>query len=123
MRPDPVLILEVAAGGAVARQLEHDPPGSVRDGAAVLVRLEADEAGRLEAPDVGEVVLSVLSPETFAREPDEVRRVIARAGTGTEPLVIVVEAASELRAQELEPIVEAARHSRRPVVLRVTGDG
>ena len=59
------------------------------------------------------------SPETLAREVDEVRRVIAGAGTGVEPLVIVVEAAEELRDEELAGVIEAAGHTERAVILRV----
>jgi hypothetical protein len=113
------LILQVAAGGAVARQLERDgPPGDV----AVDTR-PADENGRIEPPEVGRIVLSVPSPETFTREPDEVRRVIDRAGAGDEPLVVVVEAADELRPDELAVVLEAADRSPRSVILRVVGDG
>jgi hypothetical protein len=78
-----------------------------------------DSQGNLEPPAVGEVVLSVLSPETLAREADEVRRVITRAGSGVEPLILEVEAAEELREDELAPVLEAARHTSRPVVLRI----
>lgn len=78
-----------------------------------------DEEGNLEAAAAGEVVLSVPSPETLSREAGEVRRVIERAGTGVEPLVVVVEAAEELREEELAAVVEAAGHNDRPVILRV----
>jgi hypothetical protein len=67
-------------------------------------------------------VLSVPSPETLAREADEVRRVITHAASGVEPLVIEVEAAEELRDEELAPILEAARHTARPVILRIIRD-
>ena len=62
------------------------------------------------------------SPEALAREADEVRRVIAHAGTGVQPLVVVVEAAEELRDDELAAVLEAAGHAPRPVVLRVLRD-
>ena len=45
--------------------------------------------------------------------------VIDRAGTGTEPLVIVIDDAEELRDEELAPLVQAAARSSRPVILRV----
>jgi hypothetical protein len=64
-------------------------------------------------------VLSVPSPESLAREADEVRRVIGLAGTGVEPLVLVVEAAEELREEELASVVEATSHAERPVIMRI----
>ena len=73
-------------------------------------------------PTAGEVVLSVPSPEGLAREAGELRRVIARAGTGVEPLVLVVEAAEELREDELAAILEAAGHTSRAVILRIMRD-
>jgi hypothetical protein len=82
-----------------------------------------DAEGNLEPPDTGEVVMSVPSPETFAREPDEVRRVIERAGHGVEPLVVVVEAAEEMREEEVAAVVAAAERSSRPVILRVIRNG
>jgi hypothetical protein len=63
--------------------------------------------------------MSVLSPEALARDPEEVRRVLARAGTGIEPLVVEVEAAEELRDDELAAVLEATAHAPRPVILRV----
>jgi len=68
-------------------------------------------------------VLSVPSPETLSREPDEVRRVIDAAGNGPEPLVVVVEAADELRGDELAVVLDAADRTSRAVILRVVGDG
>jgi hypothetical protein len=112
------LIIQVARGGAVARRLERDRPADI----AVDTR-PADESGRIVPPDAGRIVLSVPSPETFTREPDEVRRVIDRAGAGDEPLVVVVEAADELRPDELAVVLDAADRSPRTVILRVVGDG
>ena len=63
--------------------------------------------------------MSVPSPEGLAREAGEVRRVIAQAGTGAEPLVVEVEAAEELREEELTAVLEAAGHTSRPVILRI----
>jgi hypothetical protein len=123
MASQPSLIVEVPRGGAVDRQLSADPAPSVASGDVAVVRLPADAAGRLDAPDAGEVVLSVLSPEALVRERDEVERVVARAGTGDEPLVVVIEAAEELREDELAVIADAARRSRRSVILRVIADG
>ena len=92
-------------------------------GEVVVEALPGDEEGRLIPPEAGEVVLSVPSPETLTREADDVRRVIGQAGTGTEPLVILVEAADELREEELEAALEAAERTARPVILRVIADG
>jgi hypothetical protein len=117
------LVVQVARGGAVERQLAAHPPPSVAGGEVVVSVLPADAAGVLEPPAAGQVVLSVPSPETLAREADSVREVIARAGSGVEPLVIVVEAADELREEELAAVVEAAGHASRPAILRVMRDG
>ena len=86
-----------------------------------MTALAADPQGALEPPDGGEVVLSVPSPEALPREADEVRRVISRAGTatGTEPLILVIETAEELREEELASVLEAAVHLKRPLILRV----
>ena len=115
--PEPRLIIQVPHGGALERQLKLEPPPSV---ASDEVQVGATDAeGNLEPPDAGEVVLSVSSPEALAREGAEVQRVIAHAGTGIEPLVLVVEAAEGLREEELTAVVEAAGHTSRPVILRV----
>jgi len=120
---EPKLIIQVPRGGAVDRQLDADPPQSVTDGDVVVVAGPTDAAGHLEPPAAGEVVMSLPSPEALAREADEVRRVLAHAGTGVEPLVVVVEAAEELREDELAAVLEAAEHATRAVILRVLRDG
>jgi len=123
MAREPSLIVQIPRDSEVDRQLRQDPPAAVADG-EILVEIGAtDEEGNLEPPLGGEVVLSVPSPEALARQADEVRRVIAHAGTGEEPLVVVVEAAEELRDEELAPVVEAAGHTSRPVILRVIRNG
>jgi hypothetical protein len=104
------------------RQLRREPPASVSDGEVVVEPLATDAAGRLDAPEGGQVVMSVLSPEALVRERDELHRTIERAETSTEPVVVVVEAAEELRDEELEAVLEAARRSRRSVILRVEGE-
>ena len=123
MAREPKLIIQVPRGGAVDRQLSAEPPQSVTDGAVVVVAGPTDAAGHLEPPAAGEVVMSVPSPEALSREVDEVRRVIERAGTGVEPLVVVVDAAEELREDELAAVLEAAEHPSRAVILRVLRDG
>ncbi len=122
MADGPALIIQVARGGAVDRQLGLERPQSVTSGDAVVEAGPADEAGALVPPDHGEVVLSVPSPEALAREHDEVRRVIREAGQGVEPLVVEVEAAEEVRDEELAPVVEAAKEGPRPVILRIIRD-
>ena len=119
----PWLIVQFATGGAVDRDLQANPLASVASGQIALEAGPADAHGFLEPPPGGEVVLSYPSPESLRREADEVRHVIARAGRGEEPLVVVVEAAEELREEELVPLVEGAEHSERPVILRIMGDG
>jgi hypothetical protein len=121
--PDgPRLILQVPRGSAVERQLSADPLASIVSG-DVLLQIElADTEGNLESPGAGEVVLSVPSPEAFEREADEVRRVIGQAGTGTEPLVVVVEAAEELRETDLAPLLDGAAHTSRAVIVRIIRD-
>lgn len=113
------LIIQVPRGGAIERQLRVQPPPSVT-GDEVVVEIGATDAeGNLEPPARGEVVLAVPSPEALPRQAREVRSVIAQAGTGVEPLVIVVEAAEELREEELAGVLEAVGHSSRAVILRV----
>jgi hypothetical protein len=85
----------------------------------VVEGVPTDQRGVLEPLDVGDVVLSVPSPESLRREPENVRRVVDGAGAGSEPLVIEIEAAEELRADELAALVEAARDAPRTVLVRV----
>jgi hypothetical protein len=117
------VIVQVPRGGAVDRQLSAQPPPSVIEGEVVVEAGPIDAEGHLEPPAAGQVVLSVLSPEALARDADDVRRVIEMAGTGVEPLVVVVEAADELRVEELAAVIEAAGHTSRVVILRVLRDG
>jgi hypothetical protein len=119
MAERPRLVIQVPRGSAAEQQLAATPAG----GEVVVSVLPADAEGVLEPPAAGQVVLSVPSPEALAREAAEVRRVLVAAGTGDEPLVVVVEAAEELREDELAAVVEAAAHAPRPVILRVMRDG
>jgi hypothetical protein len=123
MASQPSVVVQLAQGGAVDQQLRREPAPSVARGDVAVVHLPADAAGRLEAPDGGEVVMSVLAPDALVHEQEELRRVLHGAGAGSEPLVIVVEAAEELREDELGALLDAARHSRRDVILRIVGDG
>ena len=122
MAREPTLIIQLARGGAVDRQLSAQPPQTVAGGEVVVDHGPTDAQGHLEAPAAGKVVLSLPSPEGLAREAAEVRRVISGAGSGVEPLVIVVEAAEELREDELAAVVDAAGHTSRAVILRILRD-
>ena len=123
MAYQPKLIVQVPRGSAVERQLTTSPPESLARGEIVVETGYTTADGHLEPPEAGTVVLSVPSPEALAREADEVRQVLAHAGPGVEPLVVVVEAAEELRDDELAAVLEAAGHAPRPVILRVIRDG
>jgi hypothetical protein len=123
MAHQPKLIIQVARGSAVERQLATSPPQAPGGGEVVVETGYTTADGHLEPPEAGQVVLSVPSPESLAREADEVRRVIEHAGTGVEPLVVEVQAAEELRDDELAAVLEAAGHAPRPVILRVMRNG
>jgi hypothetical protein len=123
MHPDPRLIIQLPGGGAVERQLGAQPLPSVASGEAVVEAGPTDAQGNLEAPAAGQIVFSVPSPEGLQREADEVRRVVSQAGTGAEPLVVVVEAADELREEEIAAVLQAAGHTSRAVILRIVRDG
>jgi hypothetical protein len=118
----PKLIIQVPQASRVELQLAADPPPSVASGDAFVEVAPADEEGKLEPPAVGQVVLTMPSPEGLAREADTVRRVVGGAGTGTEPLVVVLDVAEELRDEELAALLEAAGHAPRPVILRIIAD-
>ena len=122
MTDQPRLIIQLPRGSAVERQLSAQEPRSVASGDVVVEVGPTDAEGHLEAPAAGQVVLSLLSPEALEREADEVRRVIGQAGTGVEPLVVVVEAAEELREDKLAAILDAASHTSRAVILRIIRD-
>jgi hypothetical protein len=122
MAHQPTLIIQLPRGGAVDRQLSAQAPESVASGEVVIEDGPTDTEGHLEPPAAGQVVFSVLSPEALEREAGEVRRVIGQAGTGVEPLVVVVEAAEELREEELSAVLDAASHTSRVVILRIMGD-
>jgi hypothetical protein len=109
----------VPRGSAVEQQLREDPP-AVLDQFGVLVQTGVTDAhGVLEPPTGGETVLSVPSPEELARQAEDVHRVLREAGTGTEPLVVVIQAAEALLQEELAPLIEAAARGSRPVIVRV----
>ena len=113
------MIIQVPGGSAVERQLREDPPPAAASPQVLVQTGETDPEGSLEPPSSGEVVLSLPAPEGLERQADDVRRVLGRNRTGTQPLVVVVEAAEELRQEELAPLVAAAERNERPVILRI----
>jgi hypothetical protein len=121
--PDlPRLIVQLPRDGAVARQLRTQTLPSIASGEVVVESGPTDDEGALEAAAAGQVLLSVPSPEALEREAAEVRRVIGRAGSGVEPVVVVVEAAEQLREQELQAVLDAVGHTSRAVILRIIRD-
>ena len=121
MTSEPSIIVQLPRDGAVDRQLRTDPPPSLASGQVVLDHVLAGPDGRLEPPEAGEIVMSVLSPEAL-REQSEVRDVIQQAPAEHEPLVIIVEAAEELREDELAVVVDAAERAHRQVIIRIMAD-
>ncbi|HEY2318850.1 MAG TPA: hypothetical protein VGH67_11145 [Solirubrobacteraceae bacterium] len=122
MAENPRLIIQIPADGAVDRQFHDDPPASLAGPDVVVERGPTDQEGVLEPPVAGQVVLSLPSPEALRRDPGTVREVIDTAGTSTEPIVVVIEAAEALREDELAVIRAAADRAPRPVILRVIRD-
>jgi hypothetical protein len=120
---EPRLIIQLPRHGAVHLQLAANPLRSVASGEVVVDPRPADSHGHLETPAGGEVVWSGASPEALARDAEELLRVVGGAGTGDEPLVVVVEAAEELRDDELAPVLEGAERTTRAVILRIMGNG
>jgi Na+-transporting methylmalonyl-CoA/oxaloacetate decarboxylase gamma subunit len=116
------LIVQLPRDSAVDRRLRADPPPSVTSGRVALEHLAGDAEGRLGPPETGQVVMSVLSPEALIRERQQVRDVVRRAAGTDEPLMIIVQAAEELREDELAAVLAAAAHTHRRVILRVMAD-
>ena len=117
------VIVQLAPGSEVDRQLTAQPPPSVASGAVVLEHEAPGPSGRLGPPEGGEVVLSVLSPEALSREPGEVAAAVERPADPHQPPVIIVEAAEELREEELAVLVGAAGRADRVAILRIIADG
>jgi hypothetical protein len=122
MANEQTLIIQVPVGSAVARRLSAEPPRSVASGDVVVQLGPTDARGHLEALSAGQVVLSLPSPEALERQADDVHRAIGQSGTGVEPLLVVIEAAEEIRDEELDVLVAAARHSSRAVIVRIIRD-
>lgn len=115
------VIVQLARDGEADRNLRADPPPSVVSGRVVLDHFAAGADGRLEAPEGGEVVLSVPSPESL-RDTGHVRDVMLQGGSGDEPPVIVVEAAEYLREDELAVVIDVAERLQRVIILRIMAD-
>src|SRR5271156_2849858 len=122
MITEPRLIVQVPLGGKVDRQLPAQTLPRIAGGGGGAEAGPTDADGHLEAPGAGQVVLSLLSPEALEREADEVRRGIAHAGTGVEPLLVVVEGAEERRGGEMAALWAASSLASRAVILRIAGD-
>jgi hypothetical protein len=116
------LIVQVPRGGELDRQLTAQPPASVAGGEVVVQTATTDAEGRLEAAQAGQALLSLPSPEALVRESATVRRVIGRAGTGVEPILLVIEAGEELTEEQLRVVLDGARHTSRAVILRIVSD-
>ena len=59
------LIVQVPRGGAVDRNWREDEPPGIASGQVIVERLAPEAGGRLEPPEAGEIVMSVLSPEAL----------------------------------------------------------
>jgi hypothetical protein len=116
------LILQLARDSVVDRNLSVDPPLSLVSGRVVLDYIAPGELARLGLTQAGEVIMSVLSPEALARESQQIRDVIRQAPATDQPLVIVVQAAEQLREDELGVVADAAARAHRLVILRVMMD-
>lgn len=116
------LIVQLPRDGSVDRHFRADPPPSVASGRVVLDHITAEADGHLGPLEVGQVVMSVLSPEALTRNRQQVRDVVHRAAASDKPLVIIVQAADELREDELAVVLAAAAHTHRRVILRVMAD-
>jgi hypothetical protein len=119
MTSDAVVIVQLPRGSTADQYLRRYPPPSLASGRVILDQLAAEPDGRLGPAETGEVVMSVPSPEALTRDQQQVRDVIRHAAAGTGPLVIIVQAAEELREDELAVVLDAAARARRDVVLRV----
>lgn len=118
MAEEPTLIVQVPRGSALERQLHDRCPASLSADDVVVQAAPTDERGVLEEMG-GEVVFALPAPEELERQASELRRVLDQAGSGTAPLVVVVDAGEEILEEEAAPLIRAARAARRPVILRI----
>jgi hypothetical protein len=118
---EPSVIVQLPHDSAIDHELRAYPPPSVASGQAVLDHVLPGADGRLEQPEASEIVMSVPSPEAL-RQPTEIRDVIEQAPDKRKPLMIIVEAAEELREEELAVVVDAAERAHRLVIIRIMAD-
>ena len=118
---EPSVIVQLPRDSAIDHELRAYPLPSVASGQAVLDHVPPGGDGRLEPPEASEIVMSVPSPEGL-RQPSEVRDVIEQAPDKRKPLMIIVEAAEELREEELAVVVDAAERAHRLVIIRIMAD-
>jgi len=118
---EPSVIVQLPHDSAIDHELRSYPLPSVASGQVVLDHVRPGADGRLEPPEASEIVMSVPSPEGL-RQPSEVRDVIEQAPDKRKPLMIIVEAAEELREEELAAVVDAAEHAHRLVIIRIMAD-
>jgi hypothetical protein len=114
----PTLIIQVPSGSAIERQLRDSPPTAL-DGHDVIVQTGPTDARGVLEEMGGDVVLALPAPQELGRRAAELKRVLDQAGSGTAPLVVVVQAAEELHETQAAPLVGAARAAHRPVILRI----
>jgi hypothetical protein len=118
MPDDPTLIVQVPRGSAIERQLSEHRPASLNADDVLVQTGPTDGQGVLEAM-AGEAVLTVPAPGELGRHAEELRRVLVRAGSGTAPLVVIIQAGEELLEEDAAPLAAAARRAPRTVIARV----
>ena len=111
------LIIQVPRGSSVDRHLGADPPATIADVRVLVEHLPPGDDGKLLPPEAGEIVLTVPSPETLRREPDQVSAAISGAADDGPPLVVLVEGAEELRDDELSTVLDAALTAADGIVI------
>jgi hypothetical protein len=119
MADEAKLIIQVPHGSSIDLYLKADPPAAIADVRVIVEHLGAGDNGRLLPPEAGEVVLTVPSPESLRREPEQVTGAISTAAAAGPPLVVLVDGAEELRDDEIGTLLDAALQSDRIVILRI----
>jgi hypothetical protein len=107
------LIVQMPEGGGLERRLRAEPASPD----VALAPVRPVSPGLIDPPEAGRTVFTTPSPEGLVRERDELLRSVAAAGAGDAPLLVVVDGAEELRADELRAALDAADHAKRDVIL------